>query len=252
MGDARGLFIVLEGVDGSGKGTQFKLIAEKLAKQGYDLEVFDFPRYDEPSSHFVRQYLNGVYGPAKNIDPYTASIFYALDRYEAAPAIRQALADGKIVLSKRYVGSNMAHQGGKFKDDAERRGFFMWEDGLEFQLLKIPRPTLNIFLHVPAEVSYELIKQKAARNYTDKTHDEHEVDISHLRKSIETYRLLHKLFPKDFASVECTHRGKLLSIEDINAKIWQIIKPLLPPQPKQARPVAKITAPKPAPQPAKG
>jgi dTMP kinase len=181
MNSEQGIFIVLEGVDGSGKGTQFRLLTERLKAVGYDVEVFDFPRYEQPSSHFVRNYLNGEYGDAAGISPYTASLFFALDRYEAAPQIKKAIQQGKIVLSNRYVGSNMAHQGGKFTNSGEQRGFFIWEDGLEFQMLGIPRPTLNIFLRVPAEISHELIVKKAKRSYTDNSHDQHEADIEHLK-----------------------------------------------------------------------
>jgi dTMP kinase len=126
MANHQGIFIVLEGVDGSGKTTQFKLLQTRLQLAGYEVEVFDFPRYDKPSSYFVRQYLNGQYGPASSINPYSASLFYALDRYEAAPEIRKALAAGKIVLSDRYFGSNMAHQGSKFGGPIEKRSFFVW------------------------------------------------------------------------------------------------------------------------------
>jgi dTMP kinase len=228
MQDYPGKFIVLEGSDGSGKGTQLKLLAERLKAVGHDVEIFDFPRYDQPSSHFVRRYLNGDYGPASEISPYSASMFYALDRYEAAPLINKALRAGKIVLSNRYVGSNMAHQGGKFSSEAEQRGFFIWADSLEFQLLGIPRPNLNIFLRVPAEISFELISQKAKREYTDKTHDEHEADINHLTRSIATYDTLCRLFPKDFVPIDCTRDGRLMSIPDISDLIWQTIQPLLP------------------------
>lgn len=228
MDSRKGVFIVLEGSDGSGKATQFSLLRERLKAMGYDTEVFDFPRYEEPSSYFVRQYLNGAYGPASQISPYTASLFYALDRYEAAPAIKDALEAGKIVLANRYVGSNMAHQGSKFHDAAEQRGFFVWEDGLEFSLLGIPRPDINIFLKVPAEISFELIGRKNARNYTDKSHDEHEADIGHLKRSVATFSLLSQLFPKDFKTVECTQNGQLMSIPDINNRIFEVVRPLLP------------------------
>ena len=109
-----GVLIVIEGSDGSGKGTQFNLLNERLKAAGYDVAVFDFPRYENESSYFVRQYLNGNFGPAAEISPFTASLFYALDRYEAAKEIRAELAAGKVVLCNRYVGSNMAHQGAKF------------------------------------------------------------------------------------------------------------------------------------------
>ncbi len=192
------------------------------------MDVYDFPRYDQTSSYFVQRYLNGEYGPASEVSPYTASLFYALDRFEAAPQIRQSLADGRIVVANRYAGSNMAHQGSKFTSSGEQRGFFVWADSLEFQLLGIPRPTLNLFLRVPADVSHELIKKKQARSYTEKSHDEHEADIEHLRKSVATYDTLCQLFPRDFKAVECSEDGEILSITEINNRIWQMLKPLLP------------------------
>jgi dTMP kinase len=227
-----GIFLVLEGADGSGKGTQFKLLTERLKAVGYDVATFDFPRYEQPSSHFVRKYLNGEYGPASSVNPYTASMFYALDRYEAAKDINQALAAGKVVLSNRYVGSNMAHQGSKFTSQAEQRGFFLWADSLEYQLLGIPRPTLNLFLKLPAELSYELIAEKAARSYTKNIRDEHEKDINHLRSAVGAYELLCRLFPKDFETIECAKDNRLLSVPEINDKIWSAIQPLLSGIPK--------------------
>ena len=231
MQNSSGCLITLEGSDGAGKATQLNLLAERLKAAGYDVAIFDFPRYDHESSYFVQQYLNGKYGPASAVSPYTASLFFALDRYEAAPEIEKALAEGKVALSNRYAGSNMAHQGGKFNDPLEKRSYFVWADSLEFQLLKIPRPKLNIFLRVPAEVSYELISKKAERNYTKATHDEHEKDLNHLTQSVATYDLLCQLFPNDFRAIDCTEGEALLSIPEISDRIWEMVKPLLPGKP---------------------
>jgi dTMP kinase len=238
MQDHQGIFLVLEGSDGSGKTTQFELLQKRLTDAGYKIAVFDFPRYNQPSSYFVKRYLNGEYGPASKINPYTASLFFAMDRYEAGPAIKRALAEGKIVLSNRYVGSNMAHQGSKFDEPIEKRSFFVWEDSLEYQLLNIPRPHLNLFLRVPAKVSYELITLKNARSYTDKSHDEHEADINHLSKSVETYDLLCQLFPRDFKAIECAPDGELLTIEEISNLIWANLSPLLPKPKTEPKPPA--------------
>lgn len=231
LGQPPGLFLVLEGADGSGKSTQFHLLHERLKAAGYDVSIFKFPRYGEPSSYFVERYLNGHYGPAQLINPYSASLFYALDRFEAASKIRQELKAGKIVLADRYVGSNMAHQGSKLNNPVDQRSFFVWEDNLEFYLLKIPRPNLNLFLRVPVEVSVQLMQhqQRLGRTYTDKSHDEHEKDAQHLQKTVETYDLLCQLFPKDFLAIDCTENNQLMSIPRISDKIWGTIKPLLPP-----------------------
>ncbi|MBI2009038.1 hypothetical protein HYS84_01335 [Candidatus Saccharibacteria bacterium] len=227
MQNRPGVFIAIEGSDGSGKSTQFSLLAERLKAVGHEIEIIKFPRYDHDSSYFVRQYLAGAYGPADTVSPYTASIFYALDRFEAAPLIREALEKGKIVLCDRYVGANMAHQGAKFTNFSEQRGFFLWADSLEFQQLGIPRPDINLFLKVPVTISRKLIKRRASSE--DAKLDEHEKNTNHLERAVNAYDLLCKLFPKDFREIICTKSGQLLSIIEINNLIWETIQPLLPP-----------------------
>lgn len=88
----RGFFLVIEGTDGSGKGTQFDLLVKRLQAKGHDVETFDFPQYQSDSSYFVREYLNGKYGSTDEVGPYTSSLFFALDRFESAPRIEEALA----------------------------------------------------------------------------------------------------------------------------------------------------------------
>lgn len=228
MKPRNGLFIVLEGVDGSGKGTQFKLLERRLEKEGYDVATFDFPRYNQPSSHFVREYLNGNYGTAEKVGPYTGSLFFALDRYEAAPQINEALAAGKVVLANRFTGSNMAHQGTKFDNVEERRGYFIWLDNLEYQMLGIPRPDHSIILRVDAPVAQRLVDQKEARDYTDKKRDLHEADLKHLERAVEVYDDLCKLFPKDFKAIDCVRNDQILPLETIHNLLWENIQPMLP------------------------
>jgi len=222
----KGTFIVIEGSDGSGKGTQFKLLKERLKQVGHEIEVFDFPQYDQPSAYFVKEYLNGKYGD--NVDAYTSSMFYALDRYAAAPKIRKALEEGKVVLANRFTGSNMAHQGQKIANKPERLGYYTWLDNLEFETLGIPRPDFNIILHVPAEKAQKLVDQKAKREYTDKKRDLHEADINHLRSAIRTYDEIANLFPKSFTRIDCTKDGELLSIPNVNNLIWEKMEEVLP------------------------
>ncbi|MBX4190477.1 deoxynucleoside kinase [Candidatus Saccharibacteria bacterium] len=226
-----GLFVVIEGSAGSGKTTQLNLLKERLRAVGHDAIVFDFPRYSHDSSYFIKRYLNGEYGASKRVSAYTASLFYALDRYEAAREIKSALNEGKIILASQYAGANMAQQGSKFLDDVERRSFFVWADNVEFQMLDIPRPNINFYLRVPADVAYE---QKA------KSHDENgdtetkKPNKDQLRKIVATYDLLCRLFPNDFRAIECTKDRELLSVAQINNRIWDQLKPLLPAQKSHA------------------
>lgn len=225
-----GTFLVIEGTDGSGKGTQFQKLADRLESEGYEVARFDFPQYEDPSSYFVKEYLNGKYGTAEDVGPYTGSLFYALDRYEASFKIRQALKEGKIVLANRFTGSNMAHQGTKFPNSEQRRGYFIWLDNLEFEMLKIPRPDKSFVLRVPAETAQKLVDQKEARSYTDKKRDLHEADINHLKLSVTVYDELCMLFPKDFARIDCVRDDELLDIDTIHQLLYQTVQPMLPPK----------------------
>ncbi len=222
-----GKFFVIEGTDASGKTTQFNSLAEKLAKSGYDVVTFDFPQYDNDSSYYVREYLSGKYGSADQVGPYTASVFYALDRFSAREAIAQALKEGKIVLANRFTGSNMAHQGTKFIHPEERRGYFIWLDNLEYQMLQIPRPTISIVLRVDADTSKILLDARAEENPDRKT-DIHEADLEHLRRSVDVYDDLCALFPKDFARIDCVRNKKLMTKEQIHELIWGMVETYLP------------------------
>jgi thymidylate kinase/thymidylate synthase ThyX len=228
MADKTGFFLVLEGTDGSGKGTQFQLLKERLETEGYDVATFDFPQYEQESSYFVREYLNGKYGTAEEVGPYTGSLFFSLDRYQASSQIKAALEEGKIVLANRFTGSNMAHQGTKFDNPEERKGYFLWLDAIEFQMLGIPRPDLSLVLRVPAETAQKLVDQKGKRNYTDRRRDIHEADLNHLKKSVEVYDNLCQLFPKDFKQLDCVRNAKLMAVETIHNLIWETIQPMLP------------------------
>lgn len=229
-----GTFIVIEGIDGAGKSTQFDLLQKRLKDNGYDVAVFQFPRYEHPGSYFVRRYLDGEYGSADAVGPYTSSLFYALDRFEAAPEIRQALSEGKIVLCDRFSGSNMAHQGAKIANAEQRRGFFIWLDNLEFELLRVPRPDVNLVLRVPHEISLKLIAERGKR-------DIHENDETHIQRTAIVYEDLLHLFPQDFQGIDCARSDKLLDIDTINNMLWEKIKPLLPVK-RKAKPAKTAAA----------
>ncbi len=220
-----GRFIVIEGVDGSGKTEQFKLLTARLEKGGDKVTRFDFPQYGKPSAYLVEEYLNGKLGTAEEVGPYRASLFYALDRYQASFELRKKLAEGSMVVSNRYVGSNFAHQGGKFNDKGERRKYFEWNYNLEYIILGIPKPDVSIILHVPAAMAQQLVDKKGAREYLSGSKcDIHEADLRHLQNAEEAYLEMASLFPKDFFFIECVEEGKLLTIEAIHAKVWEAVK----------------------------
>jgi dTMP kinase len=225
----RDKFIVVAGIDGSGKATQAGILAEKLKEKGYEVETADFPQHGTKSAALVEEYLNGKFGSAEEVGPYRASIFYACDRYAASFKIRKWLEEGKIVVSNRYVSANIGHQTGKIKDKEERKKFLKWLDNLEYGIFAIPRPDILVFLHVPPEVSQSLVDRKGYRDYVGgEKRDLHEGDIEHLKNATEVY--LSYAEEHGWLKIDCAPEGTLESLrkpEDIAEEVWEKVKSLL-------------------------
>ena len=221
------MFIMIEGTDGSGKSLQTELLVQHLQKEGRPVEQISFPQYGQRSAVVIEDYLNGKYGSAQEVGPYRASIFYAVDRYAASQQIQAWLAAGKIVIANRYVGSNMGHQGGKIRDLAERKKYFDWVYDLEYNIFQIPKPSLNIILHVSAATAQQLVDKKGEREYLHgKKRDIHEDDLRHLKDAEEAYLNIAQTFP-EFKLIECEESGTLLPPEKVHQKIWaEIMKHL--------------------------
>ncbi len=225
MEKTKGKFIVLEGTDGSGKTAQFWQLFKRLKKQKIEVCTLDFPQYGKPSSYFIEQYLNGKYGTWKEVGAYRASLFYALDRFAVSSRTKKWLEDGKTVISNRYVASNLAHQGAKISNKLAREKFFKWVNNLEYNILSLPRPDINIFLHVPAKIAYNLISQKSPREYLHgKKRDIHEEDIDHLKQAEKSFLEVVKIFSRQFKVVECVQKEEILSVQEIEDQIWRVVK----------------------------
>lgn len=224
---SKGKLIVIDGIDGSGKATQVDLLLERLNKEGYQSLKVDFPKHGEKSAGLVDNYLNGKYGTANEVNPFVASFFYALDRFDSKKEMEEWLTSGKNIVSNRYVTANMGHQGSKFATAEKRQVYFQWLDNYEYNVFGIPRPDLNIILHVPAALAQELIGNKQQRLYANgKTHDMHEADIEHLRRAEETYLEMCRLFP-NYELVECVRNGEMMSVEEIHELVWEKAQKLI-------------------------
>ena len=220
-----GMFIAIEGGDGSGKATQTKLLTSYLETLGKKVHPVAFPRHGEFSAYYADQYLNGVYGGINDVHADLASLPYAFDRFAASGEIRQALAaDDGVVIADRYVASNLAHQGAKFTDEKERRAYYDRMIKTEYEVLGIPVPDINIILLVPSAISQENIDKKEVRAYTDRKRDIHEEDATHLDKTKTNYEELALLYPDKFKSIICTdEKGQMRSIEAIQEDIQALL-----------------------------
>lgn len=218
----KGKFIVIEGTDGSGKGTQVHLLVKRLQEEGIPVEMVDFPQYESPSSYFVGKYLRGEYGTAEQVGPYRGSLFYALDRYDKSFDIKKWLAEGKYVIANRYVSANMGHQAGKIDDIQQRDAYLEWLHHLEYEICDIPMPDKTIFLFVPPEIGQKMVDQKNRREYTQgKERDIHEADLAHLQKASNAYFYVAEKY--GWTTIECTHNGEMRSREDIHEMLYKEI-----------------------------
>jgi dTMP kinase len=219
----RGKFIVLEGIDGSGKRTQLDMLARAFASRNVPFAQISFPRYDRFFGKLAARYLNGEFGSLEAVDAHFSALLYAGDRFEAKPSIESDLASGKMLLADRYVGSNLAHQGARVPRE-KRTEFLQWLRHLEYQVYALPAEDLVIYLRVPPAEAHRLIGEKAARNYTKLQRDIHESNLAHLAATSEVYDQLAQ--QPNWLKIECydTAANALRSAESIHQEILAVVQ----------------------------
>jgi dTMP kinase len=228
-----GKLIAVEGIDGSGKRTQVKLLAKALNAKGYAVFSTGFPQYDSWFGKMVGQFLNGDFGPLDAVDPHFTALLYAGDRFEAKPRLEAALQEGKIVLADRYIASNLAHQTARVPA-AARSAFIAWIEHLEYSIYTLPREALVLYLRVPPRAAQELVSRKSARSYTKAKQDLLEASLRHLETASVMYDQLSRR--SNWATIECfdERRGALQSPKSIATEILSTILPVLRPSAAQA------------------
>jgi dTMP kinase len=217
------MLIAIEGIDGSGKGTQASALTTRLLDFGLDAEIIRFPQYE--TTFFgkeVGRYLNGEYGSLEEVHPKFSSLLYALDRFQALEAIKKAESQGKILICDRYTGSNMAHQAARVGDD-DKDSMISWIKEVEFNVLRIPVPDIVVFLDINVSQSQKLVGKKEKRSYTDQSHDLHEASGDHLEKALKNFRQL--ACDLGWQRICCTTSdGVMRTPEDITDEIFQFVK----------------------------
>ena len=181
----KGKLIVLEGIDGSGKSSQYRRICARMEKDKIAYNHIVFPRYDKDSSALIRMYLGGHFGQKpSDVNPYAASTFYAVDRFASyRDDWGKIYEQGGIIISDRYTTSNAVHQGCKLSDE-ELPGFFSWLADLEYNKMELPEPDLVIYLEVDIETSLRRMKQR--QRGTNTKADIHERDVNYLERCLHT------------------------------------------------------------------
>ena len=211
--------IVIDGLDGSGKTTQFDIIS-KLLEEKHDVKAISFPEYDKPSSALVKMYLKGeIAKNAAEVNAYAASSFYAVDRYASYKIYwEENYKNGDVILASRYVSSNAIHQMGKLPEN-EWDDYLKWLEDYEYGKLGLPRPDCVIFLDMPVEISQRLMTSRY--NGDESKKDIHEANVEYLKGCRRT--ALYAAGKCGWHIVECSGGDEPLSVKAITDKIMYII-----------------------------
>ncbi len=214
-----GKLITFEGTDCSGKETQTNLIVERLKNLGYKVQKFSLPYYDSPTGKIIAGPYLGKFGEgyfsegASNVDPYAVSLYYTADRVYNSKNLNKALEENDIVILDRYIHSNLAHQGSKFKTKKEREEFYNFIEKLEFEMLGLAKPDHIFFLYMPTEFAVELRKHRLEKA------DQHEINVEYLKETEKHYLELCDRY--SIIKVDCVQDEKIKNISQINDEIFE-------------------------------
>ena len=213
-----GKLIVIEGTDGSGKSTQFKLLTSRLEAENHKFQKLVFPQYSEPSSALIRMYLGGAFGSSpSDVNAYAASAFYAVDRYASYKKVwGQWYENGGLVVSDRYTTSKAVHQASKEAGENQQK-FLQWLYDFEYSKLGLPCPDLIIYLDVPTDFTEAMMRRREADTNTHA--DIHEQDLTYLTTCRRTGKAAAEYY--GWTVIDCVRNGTMRSIEDIHEEIYR-------------------------------
>lgn len=213
--------IIIEGLDGSGKSTQVKLLEEYFKAKNIDYKKIKLPDYDNPSSTLVKMYLGGEFGKsADDVNAYAAGAFYAVDRF-ASYKLNWGIdyEKGTVILADRYATSNSIYQMEKISED-EWDSYLAWSADFEYNKIGIPSPDAVIYLDMPVEISQRLMTSRY--NGDEGKKDVHEVNVEFLKKCRKS--ALYTANKQGWKVVECSDGENPLSIDRIHKEIIKIVE----------------------------
>ena len=216
-----GRLIVIDGLDGSGKTTQFERVDQWLTRREVSHRCICFPQYDDPSSALVKLYLSGAFGDDPDaVNAYAASSCYAVDRYASYKRYwEREYRQGQLILAARYTTSNALHQMPKLPRD-QWDGYLRWLTQYEYEQLQLPRPDRVLLLDVPPVVSQELMTQRYAGDEGKK--DIHERDVAYLERCRQA--ALYAARKEKWQVIACTQDDCLLPVEAVTQLLLEAIQ----------------------------
>lgn len=215
-----GKFIVLDGIDASGKKTHAAMLIEWLEEVGFVANKIAFPQYDQPFGAIVGKYLRGEYGGKDSLPPEVTTLLYATDRYHYAPKLKDGILNGEWFIADRYTPANI-FQVAKETDDKKQDDLFNW---LYLVESRMPQPDVVIILNQDPYIAKRLHEQRNLEAYMrNLKKDIHDEDIEYQARTMNAF-LKYAGRMKNWFVVNCIEDGKLRSVDAIQSDIREIIE----------------------------
>lgn len=225
MKQTTGYMIAVEGADKAGKHTQVMKIVEYLRSRGIAAETLDFPQYNAFFGRFVKDYLNGKFGPTRDLPAEYTMLPYALDRQQHQPLLKSWLDTGKWVVLDRYTYSNAFSVAKTPRDQWDSKIQFLQD--LEFNQMGIIKPDHNIYLYLAPKISYNM-RNTGLKAYQNGRPDMHESDFQLLYDVSNVYKHIASTDPKNWTLVdEMRPDGTRMSIDDVFGTLRPVIDNLI-------------------------
>lgn len=215
-----GKFIVLDGIDASGKKTQSDLLHKWFNDLGFVANKISFPRYDTQFGKRIGEYLRGEFGGLNEVPPEVTVLLYAIDRYNYAPHLKKGLKKGEWFIADRYTPANI-FQVAKTADKKEQDSLFEW---LNITESRMPHPDVVIILKQDPHIARELHEQRNLETYMKSLkRDIHDEDLDYQKQVMDAFMRFANKMPNWYV-VDCISEGKLRTVEEIQADIKSIVK----------------------------
>lgn len=218
----KGRLIVVEGAcDGIGKTTQYKMLKNRLTKDGESITSHHFPSYGTYHGAPVEKYLQGEFGGPSELSPYFVNSLYAVDRGVTwYKDLKKLYEQGNMILLDRYTTSSLIYQSALIEDLDEKKRFIDYVTDFEYHKIGIKEPDNVIFLHA----SFDLVTEiRNARMQNDGIiNDIHERDLLFMRKVYNS-----AMFIADYLSwdkIKCDDGNKMRDIDDIHEDVYGLVR----------------------------
>ena len=155
--------------------------------------------------------------------PYPVSTMYAIDRYASFKTDWEKFynEDG-IIVTDRYVTSNMVHQASKIRDLDEKKKYLNWLEDLEYEKMGIPRPDLVIFLNMPTDMAIRLMAERKNKITGEEKKDIHERDKEYLKESHANACKIANIY--NWKEIKCNDGERIKTIEEIGEEVFSLVE----------------------------